>query len=194
MAQFFDAGSNSEWYIPRTYADAARSVMGCIDLDPASCAEANETVGAACYYSRGKDGLSRPWFGRVWLNQPTSDYRGQAGDWADKLHEEYVSHRVSQAIMVTNMNFVYQSAFQRILRLEIAICITDRRIAYMEPGGAASRSNTQSQIFYYLGNYRTKFEEIFRQFGAILWAGPPTRPLMARANRGRIESLAPKKL
>ena len=44
--------------------------MGGIDLDPASCAEANKIVQAKQFYSQRDDGLKQPWFGRIWLNPP----------------------------------------------------------------------------------------------------------------------------
>jgi len=170
VSQHFGPGKTSEHYTPRRYVDAARNLMGKIDLDPASCAKANEVVGAAAYFTRATNGLIRPWFGNVWLNPPYSDYPGQAAEWAAKLHEEYVVRRVSQAIMLVNMNVVYQPAFQRIAKLEIAICLVDHRIQYIDEAGNVQERPTQSQIIYYLGNYRSKFRESFKEFGAILWS------------------------
>lgn len=66
------SSESDEWYTPSYIIEKARSTMGGIDLDPFSCKAAQETVKANRYYSlmSGQDGLSFPWFGRVWTNPP----------------------------------------------------------------------------------------------------------------------------
>lgn len=59
-----------EWYTPPAILDAARDLMGGIDLDPASCALANRHVRAVAYIDERHDGLGARWAGRVWLNPP----------------------------------------------------------------------------------------------------------------------------
>jgi len=76
----------NDWRTPRKYLDAARDVMGAIDLDPATSKEANETVEAALFYTEDDDGLQQPWKGRVWLNPP---YGGNARLFIERLTREY---------------------------------------------------------------------------------------------------------
>ena len=59
-----------EWYTPPAIVEAARVAMGGIDLDPASCEEANKVVRAAAYWTAADGPLERDWTGRVWLNPP----------------------------------------------------------------------------------------------------------------------------
>lgn len=60
----------NEHYTPAYIVEAARSLMGGIDLDPASCAKANETIKATNTIGLPNDGLAIDWFGKVFLNPP----------------------------------------------------------------------------------------------------------------------------
>lgn len=61
---------NNDWFTPPQYLDAAREVMGGIDLDPATHLTAQKVVQASTFYTKEDDGLSKEWHGRVWLNPP----------------------------------------------------------------------------------------------------------------------------
>jgi hypothetical protein len=71
-----------EWYTPPKYLDLVRQVFGGkIDLDPASSELAQETVQATAYFTKDDDGLTKDWFGDVFLNPPFAQHRHARPDW-----------------------------------------------------------------------------------------------------------------
>jgi DNA N-6-adenine-methyltransferase (Dam) len=85
--------ANCEWYTPPDIIALAVEVIGGIDLDPANCAAANETVGAKVFHTLADDGLKQEWHGRVFLNPPYS----KIATFVAKLIDEMASGRETEA-------------------------------------------------------------------------------------------------
>lgn len=146
---------DSEWYTPERYIESARTVMERIDLDPASCEEANRTVKANRYYSIENDGLSQAWTGNVWLNPPYS----QVAKFIDKL----LDSDIDQAILLVN-NATETMWFKKIATHATAIVFHTGRLRFMKPGHIES-APMQGQCFIYLGRESEKFLAEFSQYG-----------------------------
>jgi hypothetical protein len=56
--QLLSSSASAEWFTPACYIEAVRAVLGTIDLDPASCEEANRIVGATRYHTQESEGSS----------------------------------------------------------------------------------------------------------------------------------------
>jgi hypothetical protein len=151
-----------EYYTGAKYIEAARRVLGAIDLDPASCAEANATVGAATFYTKEQDGLSLPWRGRVWLNPP---YCGEAGVFITKLLEEYRAGNVSAAIALLSASHTDTAWFQPLLRDHL-VCFSDHRIKCYGPQACSSPKHNSA--FIYIGADPAAFVREFKPFGHVL--------------------------
>lgn len=83
--------SNDECYTPQWVFDA----LGIrFDLDVCAPKGGTGIVPADNHYSLEEDGLTSPWFGRVWLNPPYSN----ATPWIDK----FVNHGNGIALVLTS--------------------------------------------------------------------------------------------
>lgn len=153
----------NEWYTPERYIEAARLVMGEIDLDPASSEIAQRTVKAAQFFTATQDGLRQRWDGRVWLNPPYS--QPHIFNFIEKLITEATSGNVEQAIVLTH-NSTDTLWFHRLEEIAASICFTKGRIGFLDEQGD-SCAPTQGQAFFYCGENAGKFAEIFSSFGFI---------------------------
>lgn len=165
---------SNEWYTPATYIEAAREVIGSIDLDPASCALANETVKATRYFTADDDGLSKAWKGRVWLNPPYSREGALRGMepgphesvvklWINRLISEYHRSNVSQAILLIKAD-PKEQWFQPCW--EFPICFAAHRILFDRPG-LPPEKHQFGTAFVYLGPNESQFINVFSQFGTV---------------------------
>lgn len=117
--------ASSEWYTPAPHVDAARETMGGIDLDPASCALAQTIVCATEYYDR--DGLTRPWSQRLWLNPPNPPR-----PWWDHL----MSNRGTCCFMAYSLEQLAQSARWSVPMTSFPVCILNDRVRYLTTPGS----------------------------------------------------------
>jgi hypothetical protein len=156
-----DGYDGDEWYTPGWVIEAARRVMGEIDLDPASCEMAQEVVQAGLFWAKGQDGCRMGWFGRVWLNPPYS----APGAFVEKLIEEYAHGNVRQAIVLLN-NSTETRWFQRLLG-RFPVCFFSQRLAFWRHDHADVGAR-QGQAVFYLGQDVEKFCEVFGEFGIVV--------------------------
>jgi hypothetical protein len=155
-----------DWYTPSIYIEAARRVMGGIELDPASSEIANQTVKAQRIFTIEDDGLAQPWLARsVFLNPPygkTNNMSNQ-GLWTHKLIAEYKAGNVQQGIMLVNLYYGYD--WFAPLR-SLPMCLVDHRISFNKPDpNSKSNEAKASSIFLYLGPDFKRFKAVFKVFG-----------------------------
>lgn len=155
-----NSGQN-EWYTPPEYIEAARAVMGGIDLDPASSDIANERVKAARYFTAEDDGLAQEWSGRVWMNPP------YAKKLIEPFIEKIVKSEIDQAVVLVN-NGTDSKWGQKLLIASNAVCFPSGRIRFMSPSGERGAAPLQGQMIGGIRVNLSRFQEQFGKFGAIL--------------------------
>ena len=162
LARATFSGDN-EWFTPAEYIEAARQVLGGIDLDPASNDSAQELVKAERYFTKTDNGLVREWHGRVWLNPPYA--QPLIMDFVSKLVAERRAGRVTGAVMLTN-NSADTTWFHEAAETADAFCLTRGRIKFYKTGGETS-APTQGQAFFYFGDDAKEFTRRFREIGLV---------------------------
>jgi len=157
---------NNEWCTPPEYVEAARQVMGGIDLDPASSDAANQTIQAETYYTEDDDGLEHGWSGRVWMNPP---YSGDlVAPFCDKLVRHIQQGDVTEACVLVN-NATETGWFQSLLSVASCVCFPRSRIKFQDQNGDVAGTPLQGQAIIYVGPYSADFETAYADFGTFLF-------------------------
>lgn len=171
--------------------NAARTVMGGIELDPASSEYWNSTVKANRFFTKADNGLELPWYQtdktqtRVWMNHPfhggwracdenckrkSCVKRGHHiyenipsnADWVNKLINEYDLGRVSQACCITFAS-TSEAWFQPLAHFPQ--CYLSPRTNYYKADGTLLEGVTKGSVVTYLGRNIYRFASTFKVFG-----------------------------
>lgn len=164
------SNESCEWWTPEVYIKAARKVLGGIDLDPASCAAANETVRAERYYDKTIDGLAQQWVGRVWLNCPRCKHDPKSrshAQWIGHLLAEFEAKRCTAAVTIVNVA-TGDPWFQPLWKH--AMCFCSHRIKHIDGDSSGSGRDrpTHSSVFVGIGVDEERWAAVFRPFGTIV--------------------------
>jgi hypothetical protein len=167
------SSKSSEWYTPAEYIEAARVVLGGIDLDASSCEQANRIVKADRFYAEKDNGLNQTWEANsCWLNPPYGKTAGRSNQeiWSQRLLAEYQRGRVGAAILLVNAepgNRWFRPLWN------YPLCFTDHRIRFYTEDGERN-APTHSNCFVYLPPAYGRdaavkhFVKVFRRFGAVV--------------------------
>jgi hypothetical protein len=172
-----------EWYTPTPFVEAARAVMGSIDLDPASHPEANERIKATRIYSEEDNGLVQPWEGNVFLNPPG----GHVNAFWGRACAFYLNGAVKQLVWIGYSLEQLQTLQQSdtlMQPLEFPIMFTAKRIAFVENAAKReariaklialgkdprkSSGPSHSNYICYMGPNVREFSKQFGVFGKVI--------------------------
>ena len=160
------SSESHEWYTPEQYIEAVRSLLGEIDLDPASCERANQIVRAKTIFTCADDGLDQSWYGRVFCNPPYDVVGGEsnAGRWAQKMIQQYHAGNITEGVLLVG-NSTEKKWFQPLW--DFVLCFTDHRIKFSNEEGIGAQP-THGNTFVYFGRQADCFRKFFTPFGAIV--------------------------
>jgi phage N-6-adenine-methyltransferase len=155
------ASGEMDWHTPADVIAAARTVLGAIDLDPASSDAAQATVRAARYFTARNNGLRQPWAGRVWLNPPYA--YPLIEQFIGKLLAELRTGHVTAALLLTN-NSTDTSWFQAAAAAATAVAFFRGRLHFSN----APVAPAQGQCIAYFGPDVARFVAVFRDRAIVL--------------------------
>lgn len=170
------SSESNEWYTPEELIEDVRDFYGgTIDLDPASCEEANKVVKATTFYTIEDDGLSQTWFGRVWNNAPYGkDEKNESNQakWSRRASEKYRAGEYREGMLLCNAA-VGARWFAPLW--QYWVCLLYGRLKFWTPDGSDSDQPTHYSALVYLGARGEEFTRQFSSWGRVV----PPMPLAA---------------
>ena len=160
------------WFTPPDILDRARIVLEGIELDPASCEEANEKVKAERLFTFKDDALEQEWDARsIWLNPPggkTSNKSNTVLFW-QKLRSSRFNHAMFMAFSLEALQTTQKPGYSSIG--EFPLCIPSKRLAFYRPGWVKGKAPSHSNVVVYVPGITARtdvFVEQFKDVGVLL--------------------------
>lgn len=120
-------GATNSWITPKEIIDE----LGPFDLDPCQCVPQPWKC-AYKSFTKTEDGLSKEWFGRVWLNPP---YGKETGKWLAKMAEHRCGIALTFARTETQMFHKY------VWNRAIGFLFLEKRLHFHYPDGKRAKGN-----------------------------------------------------
>jgi len=158
--------TGNEWWTPEEYIVSVRKVLGNIDLDPASCEEANKTIQADTIYTKEINGIEKPWYGKMFMNPPYSENKA----FAEKMGYCWDNKEVDEAIILLGAHAIETKWFA--WYWDYTLCFTGHRIKFDTPEGKSIAGNIAGSVFVYLGKHQLAFAREFEQHGYVVRRWP----------------------
>jgi hypothetical protein len=183
----------TNWFTPPWLLELVHQFFfpyGGIELDPASCKEANEFVQATRFFPEEADGLCLNWFAKTLFLNPPYGWRvvteeelqqpyeilkpigitrpGRYSNqelWAEHLVRCYKTGGVKQAILLTYAA-IGDAWFMDGLKDYVQVYL-DERLRFVRPGGADGPSPTKGNALTYFGPNPERFTRIFGEYGRV---------------------------
>ena len=149
-----------DFYTRPDIVEPARRTMGGINLNPASCPDANGVVQATDFFGIKENGLLRDWYGRVWLNPPFGKWNE---GWAPKVVHEWERGHIDQMCLLASTRAITGQGFLPIKETADALWIGHGRIPFWGP--KATSSPDEGHVVFYFGERRAAFRAEFEGSG-----------------------------
>lgn len=153
------SSNSDEHNTPFYLIEAAREVMGSIDLDPMSNELANEYIKATNFYTKEDDGLSKEWFGNLWLNPAFSLSKVAI----PKLINSYEKGDVTQAVLLVKSDV---STNKYKLLYPYPFCELDKRVKF-ESTNNSNQGSPFPVVMFYLGKNFYKWNQVMSKYGKV---------------------------
>lgn len=154
------ASDNSDQrYTQKRYIEAVKSVFGGkIALDAASCALANQVVGAERFFDVENDGLVGSWKVGTFCNPPYS----KPAPWIEKAIDELLDSKAVSILLVPGSTA--DQWFQPLW--DFPLCFVDHRMFFDRPDGSQVNP-VRNTVFALVGGSRAVQTEFLRSFKSI---------------------------
>jgi hypothetical protein len=158
-----------EWFTPPSITNLASAFLGGIDIDPATCEQAQSWIKAKTYYTQETNGITKSWLGKLWLNPPygrKSATNHGASAWMLKALEEFKCGNVSEGLILVRGD---SQGMKSLLSYGFAF-VECKRIAFISAEDPSKNSPVPGTKIIYLGHDVQRFKEYFQILGICLRA------------------------